>query len=187
WRSFARQLGLDYPKDGGEPTMTANGLVQRWHDRDVRTIDDVEIRSVYREARIKGTPGIVARKREPAESRTHDLHRALSSFFGWLTHPSERIVKTNPCAGLLLPVKAEPRDRVLRPEELVAFWRGCDAIHPTFAAVFRLLLLTGQRRNEVAGMRWFNELVGEMWHLPGARTKNKKPHVVPLSPLALSI
>ena len=187
WRRFARQLGLLYPVDGGEPTMAANGLVQRWRDRDVRTIDDVEILSVYREARVIGTPGIVARKREPAESRTHNLHRALSSFFGWLTHPSERIVKTNPCAGLLLPVKAEPRDRVLRPEEIVKFWHACDKISVPFGAVFKLLLLTGARLNEVGGMLE-DELNGDaMWELPGSRSKNRRAHQVPLPPLAVEI
>ena len=187
WRYFAKQLGLDYPIDGGEPSETKGGLAQRWRDRDVRTIDDDEVLSVMKEARRRGTPGIIARKREPAEGRVRDLHTVLSSFFGWLMHPSERIVKTNPCAGLLPPVKAEPRDRVLRPEEIVKFWHACDKIHSTFAAVFRLLLLTGQRLNEVAGMPWDELQDDGMWDLPGERTKNGLPNMVPLPPLALSI
>jgi integrase len=187
WRYFAKQLGLAYPKDGGEPTMTRHGLAQRWRTRDVRTIDDGEILSVVNEARRKGTPGIVARKQGLSEGRARDLHTALSSFFGWLAHPrSGRILKTNPCAGLAPEADAEPRDRVLRPEEIAKFWHACDKVSVPFGAVFRLLLLTGQRLNEVAGMRW-DELNGAMWELPGSRTKNKKPHKVPLSPLAMKI
>jgi integrase len=45
-----------------------------------------------------------------------------------------------------------------------------------------LLILTGQRRGEVAGMTW-GELSEDLatWTLPGARTKNGIAHVVPLS------
>ena len=52
----------------------------------------------------------------------------------------------------------------------------------------RLLLLTGQRRDEVAGMRW-NELDLEkaVWSLPTSRTKNGRPHDVPLSDAAVKL
>jgi integrase len=84
------------------------------------------------------------------------------------------------------PSSGKSRERVLDNGEIVRFWHACDKIHPTFAAVFRLLLLTGERLNEVAGMR-DSELDGEMWGLPGDRTKNKLPHQVPLPPLAMEI
>ena len=52
--------------------------------------------------------------------------------------------------------------------------------------LFQLILLTGQRRAEVAGMR-FDELRGldgdePIWEIPAWRTKNKLPHIVPLTP-----
>jgi integrase len=59
-----------------------------------------------------------------------------------------------------------------------------------FEAALKLMLLTGQRRSEVGGMRW-DELRCEngdwQWHLPKERTKNKRPHLVPLTKTALEL
>src|SRR5262249_41792900 len=55
-----------------------------------------------------------------------------------------------------------------------------------FGALVKLLILTGQRRSEVAGMRW-SEIKGDVWTLPADRTKSAKAHDVPLSRAALDI
>jgi integrase len=72
----------------------------------------------------------------------------------------------------------------LTSSELVAFWRVADAERREFGALLKLLLLTGSRLNEVAGMQRA-ELSddGATWTIPGERTKNGRVHVVPLSPL----
>ena len=64
-------------------------------------------------------------------------------------------------------------------------WRACDGVNPVFASVIRVMMLTGQRRGEVQGMRW-DELSddGKTWTIPASRSKNKKVHVVPLSAAA---
>ena len=103
----------------------------------------------------------------------------------------------DPCAAIgpqerrRLP-KAKSRARVLADDELRALWRVLEArpLDP-YAACVRLLLLTGQRRDEVAGMTW-GELDlaasgGPLWRLPGTRTKNGKGNDVPLSPEALAV
>ena len=66
-----------------------------------------------------------------------------------------------------------------------ALWRACDGVNPVFASVIRVMMLTGQRRGEVQGMSW-DELSddGKTWTIPASRSKNKKVHVVPLSPAA---
>jgi integrase len=57
-----------------------------------------------------------------------------------------------------------------------------------FGPFAKLLLLTGQRRTEVAGMTWTElDLDKALWMLPGTRTKNGRPHEVPLSEAALAI
>jgi integrase len=185
WPYFAKQLGLNYPADGGEPSETSGGLAQRWRERDVRTIDGSDIFSVVNEARRHGTPGIRRRKTGPSEGRARDLHTALGSLFGWLHR--NRLVTANPCTGVPRPSSGKPGERVLDNGEIIRFWHGCDAIHPTFAAVFRLLLLTGQRRDEVGEMSWDELQDDGMWNLAGSRTKNGYPHKVPLPPLALEI
>jgi integrase len=65
------------------------------------------------------------------------------------------------------------------------FWKGCEGAG-AFAAAMKLMLLTGQRRSEIGGMRW-DELRDDEWHLPKERTKNKLPHIVPLPPTAAGL
>ena len=185
WRYTLKQLGLDYPTRGdGEATTTRGGLAQRWAERDVRTIDSSDIFSIVDEAKRRGTPGLDRRKKSLSEGRARDLYCALSSLFGWLHR--NRLVTVNPCAGVWRSPSGQARDRVLTNDEVIKFWRACDKVSVPFGAVFKLLLLTGARLNEVGGMLE-DELHDEMWELPGNRTKNKLPLMVPLPPLALEI
>ena len=97
-------------------------------------------------------------------------------------------VPSNPFAELPLPTTINKRDRVLNDEEVTAIWRAAgEATHP-FGAIVRLLMLTGQRREEVAGMTWA-ELSEDLatWTIPATRTKNGIPHLVPLSQPASKI
>ena len=88
----------------------------------------------------------------------------------------------NPCTGVHRPATLKARDRILTDAELVKFWKAANAERVEFGALLKLLLLTGCRLNEVAGMRRA-EIDGATWTIPGERTKNGRAHVVPLSPL----
>lgn len=81
-----------------------------------------------------------------------------------------------------LPVTpTERRERVLTDDEITAIWRATGA-HGPFNGIVRLLLLTGQRRDEAAGMAW-GELSDDFstWTIPAGRAKNGATHIVPLS------
>jgi integrase len=69
--------------------------------------------------------------------------------------------------------------------ELRYLLRALDHEQSLFAPLIRLLILTGQRRAEVAGMRWSElrdlDSGSPLWEIPGNRTKNKHAHLVPLS------
>jgi integrase len=187
WRDVARLLGLVYPKEGdGEPSVIAGGLAQRWADKPVRSFDGHDIFAVMDEARRRGIPGLEKRSDGPSDSSARAVLTALSSFFGWAW--KNRFVDSNPCASVHRPDAAKARDRVLSESEIVAFWGAADAQNEPFAQALKLLLLTGARENEVAGMRR-GELSEDltMWEIPGSRTKNKRPHRVPLSPMARDI
>lgn len=87
-----------------------------------------------------------------------------------------------------LPGEEVKRDRTLTDDELKAVWSASDGLGYPFGPMFQLLLSTGQRRDEVAGMRWSElDLDGRLWTLPTARTKAKREHLVPLSSLAVSV
>jgi integrase len=76
------------------------------------------------------------------------------------------------------------RDRVLSLPELKAIWDACR--DDDYGDILRLLILTGQRANEIAALRW-DEVHDEMIVLPGERTKNHRAHVVPLSDAAKAL
>ena len=91
-------------------------------------------------------------------------------------------VTSNPFAELPMPNSITRRERVLTDEEAAAIWRAAGEAPLPYSAIVRLLMLTGQRREEVAGMTWA-ELSEDLatWTIPTTRTKNGITHVVPLS------
>jgi integrase len=111
------------------------------------------------------------------------MHRALSKMFAWLRE--KRRVAVNPVEGLATPKTPRARDRVLTSDEVIRFWRAADA-EPTFGPMLKILLLSGQRLGEVAGMRR-SEINGEIWTIPSSRTKNKLAHDVPLVPIVRNL
>jgi integrase len=185
WRTSARMLGLRYAPDGSGPTVIKGGLAERWSDRPVTKIHPHDIWAVVDEARRLGVPGLERR----AIGRTDPLGRVmlacLSSFFGWLK--KNRRTERNPCADIDRPDASPPRDRVLTEAEIVRFWHACDKVGEPIGQVLKLLLLTGCRRTELAGMRRHELSDDGTFVIPSSRTKNKRPHVVPLPPLARTI
>jgi integrase len=85
------------------------------------------------------------------------------------------------------PASVVSRDRVLSDSELVLAMRAAQSLPSPIGPMFEVLFLTGQRRDEVASMRW-EELDREaaLWTLPRARTKNGEANLVPLSGMTLA-
>ncbi|PWE33427.1 hypothetical protein DDZ14_04290 [Maritimibacter sp. 55A14] len=80
-----------------------------------------------------------------------------------------------------------PRDRVLSLSEIQAIFTATFELGPLFGPLFRLLILTGQRRGEIAALRWSNvNITGRCLELTGRQTKNRRPHITHLSPPALA-
>jgi integrase len=110
---------------------------------------------------------------------------AIRKFFNWCFERG--VIVSNPCNGIKKPAKSETRDRVLSDEELRSIWEASDTIGYPFGTMVQLLMLTAQRRNEVATMRWQDiDLSSGVWTIPAELTKNGKPHLVPFSALALA-
>jgi integrase len=66
----------------------------------------------------------------------------------------------------------------------VAIWNALP--EGDYGDIVRLLILTGQRREEIGGLRW-SEIAGDTINLPPNRTKNGLAHFVPLSAPARAI
>ena len=96
----------------------------------------------------------------------------------------------NPLEGMEKPAVVSVRDRVLSDNEIFTLWNSLPGALASIQCqrVVKLCLITGQRVGEVAGMtRAELDLTAREWRLPGSRTKNAQPHVVPLSDLAIGI
>ena len=98
------------------------------------------------------------------------------------------IIETNPIADLKGPAPLASRKRVLSAGEIRALWTSTAALDWPFGPLYRLLLLTGQRREEVAAMHWSEiDMRRAVWTIPPERTKNGEEHEVDLAPQALAI
>jgi integrase len=95
-------------------------------------------------------------------------------------------LETNPVAGSAKADEGAPRERVLTDPELREIWGALGS--GQFGEIVRLLLLTGQRREEIGGLRWSEvDFDRRLIVLSPARTKNKRLHELPLAPEALRI
>ena len=111
---------------------------------------------------------------------------AMRKLFNWCV-PRD-IIAVSPCAGVKPPTPERSRDRVLSDDELRLVWRAADKIAWPFGLLVKLLALTGQRRDEVAKMRWDElDLEAGLWTLPRERVKTDQPHEVPLSAASVNV
>ncbi|RWD10631.1 MAG: site-specific integrase [Mesorhizobium sp.] len=150
--------------------IIATNIKPHWkHVTDIRTVDYRDVEKLL----AKLSPG--ARR---------NAFAVLSAFFRW--KPVARVMGRNIIELAEAPAKPTSRDRVLSHEEIKTAWNASEKCGYPFGPMTQLLLLTGQRRDEIANLKW-SEIADEAITLEAARTKNSRPHVVPLSPLAKTI
>jgi integrase len=108
---------------------------------------------------------------------------SLSAFFMWCCRRG--LIDSNP-VGFTERHKEESRHRVLSDPELRQLWKALP--ESDYGKAVKLLILTGQRRDEIGKLRWSEvDLARRVISLPAERTKNGKPHDVSLSGPALTI
>ena len=115
---------------------------------------------------------------------------AVRKLFNWAI--GRDIIEASPIVGIERPGEEKSRDRVLTDGEIRELWNAAGALGYPYGHLAKALLLTGQRRGEVAGMRRAEiDSKERVWTIPPERTKNKLPHevpvVAPLSALLASI
>lgn len=158
WREQERRLELH--------------VLPSWRDRKIAEIRRGDVREL-----IGGIEGEVLPNRVLAAVR-RIFNYALEQ--DWLA--------ASPAQGVKAPKAETARDRVLDMAEIARIWRSADLLGYPAGAFFRLLILTGQRRTEVASMRWADlDQEGGVWTLPASSTKAARAHVVPLPAAAAKI
>lgn len=150
-------------------------LVSTFGQRDIRDIKRWDVLELMDAAIARGS--------------TYQANRILSSvrtLVNWCT--SRGILEVSPIAGVKAPTKEQSRDRVLDDDEIARLLQACrNDVYP-FRQFVPILLASAARRGELAAMTWREiDFEQKIWVIPAERSKNGKPHVVPLSAYALAI
>ena len=125
-------------------------------------------------------------KNRPAPVEANRTFEVARRLFNWAIE--EEILTDNPAAKLAKPANETPRERTLTADELQTLWLGLDTASPIVRGLFRLMLLSAQRRNEVSRMRWADlDARQGWWNIPRELTKTKRPYRVPLTPAMLAV
>lgn len=146
-----------------------------WRGRDIREITKRDVATVIDAMVARGSPG----------AANHAL-AAVRRLFNWAVERG--LLEHSPVQGLRPPTRLVSRDRVLTDAELIAVWKAAADEGYPFGAIVQLLVLTGQRRGEVAGMRWRDiDAETRTWTLPGELNKSGRAHVLPLTDQAVAL
>lgn len=113
------------------------------------------------------------------------IHSLLRKLFNWAVDRED--IEISPLAGMKAPKACASRRRVLGQEELICLWQATGQTSWPWGPFVRLLLLTIQRRQEVAEMDWSEiDLEARTWTLPAERAKNDEAHIIPLTDMAVA-
>jgi integrase len=155
------------------------GEVKRHLEVNAKPLHSLPLVSVD-QAAIAARLNAVARGGAVAANRTR---ASLSAMFVWAM--GEGLAASNPVINTGRR-KEETRDRVLSDTELCTIWRALE--DDDYGMIVKLLMLTGQRASEIAGLRWSEvDLRHSLISLPGERTKNSKPHDIAIADTARSL
>lgn len=150
--------------------------------RDIASITPADVRSL-RDNLTSNRRGVATKI---IGSGKLNVHRLITHFFNWSV--AEGYVPVSPAAGVKVNVRVTRRDRVLSDAEVVSLWHAAASLGVLKGGYVKALLLTAQRRTEVAEMRWSEvDLEKKIFTLPPARSKNKKAHAIPLAPQLVEI
>jgi integrase len=152
-------------------------LIPAWGRRPIADIAPLDVRYVIKAVKERGAP-----------YQAHNLLVTVRRMFSWAIDQHVYGLETSPCDRLkpkAIIGKKMSRTRILDNEELRAVWRATRRIGYPYGPLYQLLLLSGQRKSEVAEARWSEfDMQGKLWTIPGERMKGEgegAPHAVPLT------
>lgn len=147
-------------------------VLPKWRNTDLGSIRRADVRDL-----IDGIDGIVAPGRALAIVRTLFRYAMARDW-----------VDASPAEAIPNPSRDIPRDRFLNMNEVKLVYGAADLLGYPFTGFIKLMVLTGQRRTEVASMQWADiDFDAGTWLLSSGDTKSARAHLVPLSPRAIDI
>jgi integrase len=155
-------------------------FIDRWGDRPLTDISQQDVVAVIDEAVDRGAP-----------YQAHNLLGHVRTLFNWAISRGVYGLERSPCDRLrpaAVVGKKLARHRVLNEAESRALWSASEIMGYPYGPLFQLLLVTGQRKSEVAEARWSEfDLAKREWMVPPERMKGASAHLVPLSDEAMKI
>jgi integrase len=123
--------------------------------------------------------------------QAHNILGHAKTLFNWAIERGIYGIETSPCDRIkpsrLIGPKS-PRQRVLSDLEIAALWRATKRMGYPVGSLFQMLLMTGQRKSEVAEAQWREfDMRNQLWTVPPERFKSDATHVVPLSNDGMSL
>lgn len=147
-------------------------VLPKWRSRVLDTIRRADVRDL-----IEGIEGEVAPNRVLSLVKTIFRH-ALA--LDWL--------EASPADAIAKPKAESSRERVLGMAEVKRIYEAADLLGYPFGGYMKMLFLTGQRRTEVASMRWCDiDLEQGSWTIAASTAKANRAHLVPLPAAAVAI
>ena len=162
-------------RPAGERIISDN-IPDGWRARMIETITRAEVHELLDHVTTRH-----------GEARARELRKHLGKLFNWAADRGH--IPASPMSGMRRPeLGYVARERVLSMDELRRVWVAAKAVGYPFGDAVRMIMLTGQRRSEVAEMEWgWVDAEQRTVQIPAARYKTKRPHVFPLSAPAWAV
>ena len=167
---------LSQNRSGGEiARLLRREMGRAWAGRSIHEIGKRDVVEVISAIEQRGAP-VAANK----------TLKSIKTFLRWCV--GRAILDQSPAEGVPAPAKEISRDRVLSDDEVAKVILAAREVDDPYCGIVELLVLTGQRREEVARLAWDElDLTQRIWTIPKSRTKNAKPHVVQLSDQSIAV
>lgn len=162
-------------------------FVRLWRTRDIRQVTKQHVVQVINgivNRPQRDAKGQIVRDESPSAANHAFGH--IRAFFNWCVGQGK--LDVSPCVGLRSPAPKKKRDRVLNDDELAAVWHAASQMGHPYGNIIQLLIVTVQRRSEIAGLRW--EMIDwkeKVWRVPAEENKSGRPYLVPLTDVAIEI
>lgn len=197
-RGAAAGVDPRQPLDEAASLLTYSELVAEYAERHLvlntrsyRNIQSGLLHLALRHLRTRPVAGIAKREFVAAvdsiaaagtPQAAVNVLRWLKMMFNWAV--DRDMLPANPCERIRPAAKTVERDRVLSDAEIAAVWKASSKLPTPYGEMYRMFMLTGQRRSEVATMRW-NDIASDVWTIPREKVKKDRSHAVPLTSIAL--
>jgi integrase len=216
-RAFLRGDGLSYPQPAAAADGPTFGEIADRYFREVVEVrctlhgvrsaksalhahlypawKDVPLRQIQRRDIKRLLMDIGTKRKNPYKhlllgcpGQANWIHMFLRRFFNWCLEEEENLIDMSPIAGLQQPFHDGERERFLSDIEIKYFWQSAIEEGYPFGSIARMLLITGQRRGEIANAHKTQiNRDTRLLTIPIRADKERRGHLVPLSDLALEL